>query len=876
MKIYKVMYAWVLVAIISCSVLKSAVEPGLRTRFIVYSYSGRTYEPVVREVAAALQLPIPEGADIVYVEHQDQFERAITDSRNTNWVCIAHYDKCRPVAELTRGLHETQRSDINFHSILFFDSDPIERAGAGAITERIVNTVSSNPLDIKFEKILHRIYNFYSESTSAWFRKIYPADKYVREGLLPIARWGGQPKPYLKGVNIKCFAVTQAGTLEAFKFSQKLGILPLISNYGPSDALARAARNIGTIIRIVDANYLINTDLVSVLENSFLAPVSDVIPDKNADPLVIINRPTYWDGVNLSQIIASEGTLSWLTWGTVGKKTEWIFQVNAQQRADMYSQIADESNVNAQQNMHRPYFAPWLHDYRRRIFGFKAVPYTWFNTEARVANAAHKSEIAYATVSKPGIRRHMSTAEREFIEKRGPAVRRALAALGLPGNKFPKIAVVASGGGIRAMLTTLGVLRGLEQTRLLDVVTYACGLSGSTWAIAPWISSNLSVNDYITRHNIVDKVQRFDGTRGAFINAVKQKFTVTDDNMVKTVFGQPWTFVDSWGLYISKNMLINPEMTLSQQERLVADGTKPLPIYTAVTTDARSRDWFEFTPFEIGSINRNVYIPSWSFGRYFISGVSQDFAPEQSLGYLLGIFGSAMGARFRDVAAGAGLGNLTAAEWSATSGIVPNFFFGLKDVPGNTTDMLELVDAGADFNLPYPPISGLNPDRKADIIIFVDASGEFGQDIGGEIRKLVQWQKQIGVDIKLPDNLDFLSRLTQGQMPKMREQRIRVFPGDGRNGVPTVIYIPMALDFEAAEGFPFSDEQRRLIDNFRREHGDLLRTYTNENLMSQYLTSTFSYPKAQSNFLLDLMTLNVQISTQKIRDGIQRHLESMP
>ncbi|HML19168.1 MAG TPA: hypothetical protein PKD74_01165, partial [Candidatus Dependentiae bacterium] len=85
-----------------------------------------------------------------------------------------------------------------------------------------------------------------------------------------------------------------------------------------------------------------------------------------------------------------------------------------------------------------------------------------------------------------------------------------------------------------------------------------------------------------------------------------------------------------------------------------------------------------------------------------------------------------------------------------------------------------------------------------------------------------------------------------------------------------------ALDFEAAEGFPFSDEQRRLIEIFRREHGDLLRTYTNENLMSQYLTSTFSYSKAQSNFLLDLMTLNVQISTQKILSGMQRHIESMP
>jgi phospholipase A2 len=826
---------------------------------------------VVQEVAAALQLPVPERADILYVEHNDPFERAIMDSRNTNWVCIAHYDKCRPVAELTRKLHQKQRSDINFHSILFFDSDPIERASAGTITERMVNTLNSNPLDIRFEKILHRIYNFYSESTSAWFRKIYPADKLAQEGLLP--RWGGQQKPYLKGVNIKCFAVSEQGALEAFQFSQLRSILSLSPHYGPSDALAQAARKIGAIIRIVDANYLINTDLVSVLKNSFLAPVSDVIPDKNADPLVIINRPTYWDGVNLSQTIASAGTLSWLTWGTVGTKTEWKFQVNAEQRAAIYSQIADEANINAQQNQTRPYFAPWLHDYRRRIFSSNALSYTWFSTEARVAHAAHKSTIAYATVSKPGIRQHMSTAEREFIKKRELIVQRALQDLGLPGDRFPKIAVVASGGGIRAMLVTLGVLRGLEQTKLLDVVTYACGLSGSTWAIAPWISSGLNVSDYIIRHNIVDKVQKFGGARSAFINAIKQKFTVTDDNMVKTVFGQPWTFVDSWGLYISKNMLINPAMTLSQQERLVADGTKPLPIYTAVTTDARSRDWFEFTPFEIGSINRNVYIPSWSFGRYFISGVSQDFAPEQSLGYLLGIFGSAMGAQFKDVAEGAGLKGFTAAEWSLTSGQVPNFLFGLKDVPGNTTDTLELVDAGADFNLPYPPVSGLNPDRRADIIIFVDASGEFGSEIGGEMRKLVQWTRQSQCSI--PQDLALWAQGVPGQTPKTREHRVEVFPGDGTRGVPTVIYIPMALDFEVDKEFAFSDEQRGFIDNFIRKHRELLDTYNNKNLMSQYPTSTFSYPQAQSNFLLDLMTLNVQISKQKILSEMRRHINSM-
>lgn len=45
------------------------------------------------------------------------------------------------------------------------------------------------------------------------------------------------------------------------------------------------------------------------------------------------------------------------------------------------------------------------------------------------------------------------------------------------------IAIVASGGGSRAMNATLGALKGLHEIGVLPTVSYICGLSGSTWAI---------------------------------------------------------------------------------------------------------------------------------------------------------------------------------------------------------------------------------------------------------------------------------------------------------------------------------------------------------------------------------------------------------
>lgn len=48
-------------------------------------------------------------------------------------------------------------------------------------------------------------------------------------------------------------------------------------------------------------------------------------------------------------------------------------------------------------------------------------------------------------------------------------------------NNVPNIAVLGSGGGLRAMISMLGTLVELKNQNFLDAVTYLCGVSGSTW-----------------------------------------------------------------------------------------------------------------------------------------------------------------------------------------------------------------------------------------------------------------------------------------------------------------------------------------------------------------------------------------------------------
>ena len=78
--------------------------------------------------------------------------------------------------------------------------------------------------------------------------------------------------------------------------------------------------------------------------------------------------------------------------------------------------------------------------------------------------------------------------ERLFEKNRIPKVRRALHThFGIPQDKhMPRIAFAGSGGGYRAMLSTLGFLIGAQKIGLLDSALYTSALSGSTWIAGPW------------------------------------------------------------------------------------------------------------------------------------------------------------------------------------------------------------------------------------------------------------------------------------------------------------------------------------------------------------------------------------------------------
>lgn len=100
------------------------------------------------------------------------------------------------------------------------------------------------------------------------------------------------------------------------------------------------------------------------------------------------------------------------------------------------------------------------------------------------------------TIARVRISKAISPQEKKYIQYRTSFVRKYLKTFlsyEIPKNYTPKIAFMGSGGGYRAMLSTLGFLSGAKKMGLLDCTFYIAGVSGSTWTIGTWMSSKHSI-----------------------------------------------------------------------------------------------------------------------------------------------------------------------------------------------------------------------------------------------------------------------------------------------------------------------------------------------------------------------------------------------
>ncbi|KAK7124536.1 hypothetical protein R3I94_018794 [Phoxinus phoxinus] len=203
-------------------------------------------------------------------------------------------------------------------------------------------------------------------------------------------------------------------------------------------------------------------------------------------------------------------------------------------------------------------------------------------------------------------------------------------------DEVPNIALLASGGGERAMVGLLGSLVALFQDNLLDCILYLAGLSGSTWCMASlykvpnWSSKLNEVKDDFEKRLLNGDV-RFKDKLSTLKKYYRQK-----DN---------FSLTDIWAVLVISEIVkeIDNCTFTSQRSQHSKD---PYPIYTV--TDMQSRydkleaeTFVEITPHETGYSISGAFVDTSCFGSQFDQGVQIKDQPEMDMLFLQGMCGSA-------------------------------------------------------------------------------------------------------------------------------------------------------------------------------------------------------------------------------------------
>lgn len=222
-------------------------------------------------------------------------------------------------------------------------------------------------------------------------------------------------------------------------------------------------------------------------------------------------------------------------------------------------------------------------------------------------------------------------------------------------------------------------------------------------------------------------------------------------------------------------------------------------------------EWFEFTPWAAGSVHLDSFVPTWAFGRKFLRGISVNSAFCAKFDRVL----EEMKLKFESPMVQGYIPKLENSQWFETVGTkhaVPPALF------RNPTYMLrgtilhqkriELMDAGLDYNLPFPP---LLERRHADVVIAVDAS----EDIAGAPALLGAELYAKRKNLPFPP-IDYA---------EASRRPFSIFRDTANPHCPVVIYLPLVKNPAFSESFdPFDIIQK----------GGYLRTFNSVYTDAQF------------------------------------------
>lgn len=494
--------------------------------------------------------------------------------------------------------------------------------------------------------------------------------------------------------------------------------------------------------------------------------------------------------------------------------------------------------------------------------------------------------------------------ENIFKQQRYPMVKKGLEKfLGMPltANQVFNTAFVGSGGGYRAMILTLGYLLAAQESGLLDASMYISTLSGSTWFLGSWILLGLSLNNLQDYFISLINANQFD------LMALKTQIGIrslaNDIIWPKFIFDQPIGSIDLYGSLLAYALFAQlgdqrQKQHLSEQWAKIQNGNKPFPLYTAVSIHKEGDkeykyNWYEFNPLEIRNLENHLSIPAYAFDWEFSEGKSVQPAPEQSFGYLMGIFGSAYAVNFKDLqriqlAAAKdtkpdaqvesvklqvtkqlinSISELTIGTKRASPAQVNNPFRKLPDtfnVKGyewiKNRPYLTFVDGGIAFNIPIKPV--LREGRDVRVIVIGESSGnaQLAGDLMESIKATEEYYK-----VNYKQDVSY-TRVDDGS-----NKTLRLYKDLKNPNAPRIIVVNYLYDEDLIKRAEQNPALKAIIEKYN------LRNFNSIACVENSFCNTFNFNYSKENFLqlLGIGYFNMKANEPVIKKFIKDELINM-
>lgn len=431
-------------------------------------------------------------------------------------------------------------------------------------------------------------------------------------------------------------------------------------------------------------------------------------------------------------------------------------------------------------------------------------------------------------------------------------------------SPLPLVAGCGSGGGFRAMYSFSGALEAFERSGLLNSTLFLAALSGSTWALGPWIASGQTYKE-------------FSGGFLERINQNKKNFDINIKNLARitTMTLQSLDAMKAYAQLLQKTLFVQfkgekkqADITLKTLQDQIKTGEKPLPIFTAIISPAVSpitHLWCDMTPYEVSCYGLRAAVDPDNFGGYFNNKAFITKFDPITLTQTLTICGSAFAVTGKENEAlnkylgknmsdkevfedlkkpvkidNAGYFSLVRYAKFIVNNIAYNAMYKGEALPYNTFKTFPIVDAGIDCNIPLHPLLQRDRINKLGCIIVIDASGDLPDSF--ELLKAKLYAERNG--LRFPN-------ISQEKYPHYKTDPFTLFGID--ENAPLVLYIPIARNplfdnilgaYHTAHYIIKKKDKEFTIKNYKK----LLKAF---NKKPQANKTTLNFVQSQLHFLIN-------------------------